>query len=79
MNVDAWTSALRENRAPFGALVRRTVVATDFAKTFPGAREGDYALVQFETAFAAKPEAHETVTLELQPDGVWRVLGYFVR
>ena len=79
MNVAAWQSALQQARVPLGAVVRRTIVATDFAKTFPGAPEGDYALVQFESAFAKKSQAHETLTLELEPDRSWRVLGYLIR
>jgi hypothetical protein len=41
--------------------------------------EGDYALVGYVTNFAKRPEGHETVTLEHEADGTWRVVGYFVR
>jgi hypothetical protein len=74
-----WGESLQEVRAPFGALEQRTMLATSFSKTLPGAPDGDYALVQFRTTFAKKTAARETVTLERETDGAWRVIGYFIR
>lgn len=45
----------------------------------PGAPDGKYVTIQYQTAFANKAEAVETITPMLDPDGVWRVSGYFVR
>jgi len=57
----------------------RATVKTSFQKTFPGVPEGEYALVSYATRFANTLQGHETVTLEREADGNWRVLGYFVR
>jgi Protein of unknown function (DUF4019) len=35
--------------------------------------------VLFRTAFEKKTDAAETVTLEREPDGKWRVIGYTIR
>jgi hypothetical protein len=76
---DRWGESLQQARAPFGALDQRTMLATSFSKTLPGAPDGEYALVQFRTTFAKKTDARETVTLEREADGAWRVIGYFIR
>jgi hypothetical protein len=36
-------------------------------------------VIQFETSFANKQRAVETVTPMLDTDGAWRVSGYYVR
>lgn len=79
LDADRWTAALKKERGPRGALVTRTVVRSTFQTTLPGAPDGDYALVLFRTSFAKATDAAETVTLEREPDGAWRVVGYFIR
>lgn len=74
--VAAWADSLKKERAPLGAVLSRTALKTTFKKTFPGVPEGDYALVVFETNFANRTEDHETITLEREADGKWRVVGY---
>jgi hypothetical protein len=76
---DRWGESLQQVRAPFGALEQRSMLATSFSKALPGAPDGEYALVQFRTTFAKKTDARETVTLEREADGAWRVIGYFIR
>ena len=73
-----WMQTLMAQRAPFGPLVQRTVMATQFTKAPPGQPPGDYAVLVFRTTFAKKTGAVENVTLELEPDGVWRVIGYVI-
>ena len=75
---DRWEEALKRVRLPYGGLVERTLASTQFARTFPGAPDGDYALLVFRTAFANKTESSETVTLEREADGGWRVIGYSI-
>lgn len=76
---ERWVEALAQVRAPLGALEQRAVLSTRFDKTFPGAQEGEYAFVVYRSAFAKRADGQETVTLEREPDGVWRVLGYTIR
>ena len=79
LSLSGWTDALRKQRGPMGAMKSRTALNTRFQKTFPGAPDGDYALVSYATSFANNAHGHETLTLEHEVDGKWRVVGYFVR
>lgn len=75
-----WTEALRGVRVPLGAVVERALLSTTFKTNFAGAAaEGDYALLLYRTSYANRTDARETVTLEREPDGTWRVIGYFIR
>jgi hypothetical protein len=77
---DRWAEALQKARAPLGALEQRTIFETTFDKKLPdGGPEGEFALVMYRSAFAKKADSVETVTLEREKDGVWRVIGYFIR
>jgi hypothetical protein len=60
-------------------VVSRKVRSREYAEKLPGAPDGKYVVIQFDTAFANKASAVETVTPMLDADGVWRVSGYFVR
>ena len=41
--------------------------------------DGDYVVIVYRSSFAAAPAATETVTPMRDPDGHWRVAGYFVK
>ena len=73
-----WAEALERERAPLGPMLSRAISKTGFEKTFPSAPDGDYALVAYATSFANRPVGRETVTLEREVDGTWRVIGYDV-
>jgi hypothetical protein len=79
ITADRWAEAFGAVRDPLGEVQQRAVDATQFQRSIPGAPDGEYAIVLFRTAFARKAGASETVTLEHEPDGKWRVVGYFVR
>jgi len=76
---ERWSESVTAVRGPLGPLVQRSVLKTTFTRSFPGVPDGDYALVVFRTAFEKKAEGDETVTLEHEADGQWRVVGYFIR
>ena len=78
MTAEQWAQALRSVREPLGAATQRTLAATRFTKSFPGVGDGEYALLHFRTTFAKKAGARETVTLERESDGTWRVIGYAI-
>ena len=75
----AWEQSVRPVREPLGPLESRTLREAARHTTLPGAPDGDYVVLQFDTSFARKAEAVETVTVVNQGDGIWRVVGYFVR
>jgi hypothetical protein len=78
MPVAKWTPALADVHGPMGKVVQRAMIGTTFDKSFPGAPDGEYATVEYRTAFENRSDNHETVTLEHEGDGVWRVIGYSI-
>ena len=76
---DPWSKMLKAAREPLGAVQQRAAVGTSFSEDVPGLPKGTYALLQFRTAFATRAEGHESLTLELEQDGKWHVIGYFIR
>ena len=73
-----WVSMVQGVRAPLGSLVSRNPPSVAFTKTLPGAPDGNYALMQFQTSFQNKASGVETLTL--MADGEkWRVAGYFIK
>ena len=78
ITADKWGQALSKVRTPLGELVERSMLSTQFSKKFRGAPDGDYAVLVFRTSFAKKIDSRETVTLEHEADGAWRVIGYSI-
>jgi hypothetical protein len=74
-----WTQALAGVRPPLGKVVSRKVTSRQYSEELPGAPPGKYVTIQYETVFEKKASAVETITPMLDPDGVWRVSGYFIR
>lgn len=74
-----WVAALGATRKPLGAVSSRKVKGAQFATELPGAPDGEYVVIQFETSFENKANAVETITPMKDKDGTWRVSGYFVR
>ncbi len=74
-----WSEAAQTARGPLGALKSRVLKSSAATKTLPGAPDGDYVVTQFTTAFDKKASAVETIAVVQEPDGQWRVVGYFVR
>ncbi|WP_306600243.1 DUF4019 domain-containing protein [Geothrix sp. 21YS21S-2] len=75
----SWEAALRPVRAPLGRTLSRKLKSATATKTLPGAPDGDYVVIQFETSFENKAAAVETITPMKEKDGAWRVSGYFIR
>jgi hypothetical protein len=63
----------------FGGVEERTIKSTEYATSLPGAPDGHYVIIQYETAFEKKQSAVETVTPMKDSDGQWRVSGYFIK
>lgn len=79
VTVDQWTQASKAARSPLGPVTRRADPTGQYTKTLPGAPDGQYVLLQYPTSFEKKASSVETVTVQKDPDGQWRVAGYFIR
>lgn len=71
-----WAQLLRELRENNGRAVSREVKATEYATSVPGAPDGDYVRIQYDTSFEKTKVAVEQVIQMLDFDGEWRVAGY---
>ena len=47
--------------------------------SLPGAPDGKYVIIQFDTSFEHKKSTVETVTPMQEADGSWKVSGYFIK
>ena len=74
-----WTDALNGTRKPLGKLLSRKIVKTQSATSLPGAPDGNYLVMQFDTSFANKKSAVETVTFLREKAGNWRAAGYYIK
>ncbi len=66
-------------RAPLGDLRSRKLADAKLTTTLPGAPDGHYVVAQYQSSFAKKASAVETVVASQGEDGAWRVSGYFIR
>ena len=74
-----WEQAITAVRGPLGKVISRKVKSRQYATTLPGAPDGEYVVIQFETSFEKKKSALETITPMKEKDGTWRVSGYFIK
>jgi opacity protein-like surface antigen len=74
-----WEQAARATRAPLGGLVSRKLRSQKYTEQLPGAPDGKYVVLQFDSVFEHKAQAVETVVPMLDKDGAWRVSGYFIK
>jgi hypothetical protein len=76
---EQWKDMLSSFRKPLGKVMKRKIKSKEYRTTLPGAPDGEYVVVQYETSFSNKKYAIETVTPMLDKDGKWRVSGYFIK
>ncbi len=76
---EQWEQALVAVRKPLGAVISRKLKSAVFKTSLPGAPDGEYVVIQFETSFRNKKSAVETVTPMHEANGEWKVSGYFIK
>ena len=75
-----WELMLKAARQPLGKLISRVIKSTVYRKSLPGAPDGEYVIIQFESSFENKKSGIETVTPMLDKvDGEWKVSGYYIQ
>lgn len=73
-----WASTIAPVRNPLGAPTSRSIGKITKTTSLPGAPSGEYELLEFQTNFANRRGAVETVVLTKESTE-WRVVGYFIR
>jgi hypothetical protein len=74
-----WRKAVQGVRDPLGKMRSRKLKSATYKTSLPGAPDGEYVVIQYDSSFEHKQEAVETVTPMLDKDGKWRVSGYFIK
>jgi hypothetical protein len=79
VTAEQWKMSLKAVQEQFGKVLSRTLKSKEYATELPGAPDGEYVVIQYETTFENKQNGVETVTPMKDGDGQWRVSGYFVK
>ena len=74
-----WIKAMAITRKPLGKLLSRKLESAKYSDSLPGAPDGEYVVIQFQTEFENKKNTLETVTPLKEVDGQWRVSGYYIK
>jgi Protein of unknown function (DUF4019) len=75
----AWVASLQRVRTPLGPLLSRQLTQVQHTQSMPGAPDGDYVVMLFDTRFANKQAAVETVTFMQEKKGEWKAAGYYIK
>lgn len=75
---EQWRQSMVGIRQPLAGVVTRELKSKTHVTELPGAPDGEYVVIQFNTTFENKRVAVETVTPMLEDDGNWLVAGYFI-
>jgi hypothetical protein len=73
-----WEKQAAAAREPLGKVVDRKLASERLMHELPGAPDGTYVVLTFETRFERKERGHETVTMMLE-GGRYRGAGYYIR
>jgi hypothetical protein len=76
---DKWSAQLKAARGPIDPVTSRTLAVEQQFKELPGAPVGQYVVQQYHSVYGNVNAVVETLTLQLEADGIWRVIGYFIR
>ncbi len=76
---DKWTATIESVRKPLGAVTGRKLQSVTHMSSMPGAPDGEYFVIVYDTSFEHKATATETVTPMLDKDGSWLVAGYYIK
>lgn len=79
VTAEQWSKMIGVARNPLGAVISRNFKLARYSTSLPGAPDGEYVVIQYDTSFANKKAAVETITPMLDKDGQWRVSGYYIK
>jgi hypothetical protein len=79
VTAEQWHAALSASRGSYGNVLSRTLKGAAYRTSLPGAPDGEYVVLQYDSSFEHKKSAVETVTPMKDADGVWRVSGYYIK
>ncbi len=75
----SWTTSLQGIRRPLGKVMSRTLQSAQHTTSLPGAPDGHYVVMLFDTRFEHKQAAIEAVSFMQEKDGQWKAAGYYIK
>ena len=60
-------------------MVSRSLKGIVYTRILPGAPDGQYVVLQYQTDFTNTKGLTENVATVLEPDGTWKVTGYHIK
>jgi hypothetical protein len=78
VSLEKWQTSLEEVLATVGRPLARTLKSKQYTQEIPGAPDGEYVCIEYETTFEHKQHGAETITPVKDQDGEWRVTGYYI-
>ena len=76
---EKWTSQLAMVRTAYGKATGRKLRVIKYMTAIPKAPAGEYVVLQYESTFQNMKNAVETITATLDPDGTWKIAGYYIK
>ena len=76
---DQWERQVAGVRTPLGKVLSRELHSAEYTTHLPGAPDGEYVVIQYETKFENKASSVETVTPMRDSAGAFRVSGYYIQ
>ncbi|MCL1125044.1 DUF4019 domain-containing protein [Shewanella surugensis] len=73
-----WVETLQGIRAPLGEVISRSEFSAGNFSSLPGAPDGEYVVLQYQTRFQNKAASTEILTLS-KKSGQWLTVGYFIK
>ncbi len=74
-----WEKRLNTLRTSMGKVIARRLKSASYTTIAPGAPDGQYVIIEYNSSFENKRIAVETVTPMMDKDGKWRVSGYYFK
>lgn len=74
-----WANAVGSVRSPLGKNISRKILTMQPLDQLPDGSRGTYLVVQMLSQFQDNIKAIETITLVMDPDGLWRPGGYYLK
>jgi Protein of unknown function (DUF4019) len=76
---EKWGQVAESGRQQFGAVKSRTLVGAESPPETPNRPKGEFMTVVFRADFEKRGVGTESLTLERDDDGKWRVIGYLMK
>jgi hypothetical protein len=76
---EKWSLVAESGRQQFGAVKSRTLMGAESPPETPNRPKGDFMTVVFRADFDKRGVGVESLTLEREADGKWRVIGYLMK